>query len=185
MIEETPFVAFGAGIRKEAFAKEFVASGIDPYLSTDVYAVAILMLIERYIDFLATQSVRRLGRVIFESQGTVEDATHQLEYARLLLDGSQWVPDSAFRGWLEAGLRFEPKRGSDQMELADMFARDLYEWIRDGCETTPKWWNLFSKKIYCRDDGTMGKFGVKVFPDSDIREKIEKHRQVCGAAPQN
>jgi len=185
LIEETPFVAFGAGIRKEAFAKEFVASGIDPYLSTDVYAVAILMLIERYIDFLATQSVRRLGRVIFESQGTVEDATHQLEFARLLLDGSQWVPDSAFRGWLETGLRFQPKCGSDPMELADMFARDLYEWIRDDCDKIPKRWELFGKKIYCRGDGTMGKFGLKVFPDADIREKIDNHRKACGAIPKN
>src|SRR6201999_1435215 len=83
LIEDTQFVAFGAGIRKEAFAKEFVDSGADPYLSSDVYSVAILMLIERYIDFLATQPVKHLGRVIFESQGTLEDARHQLEYARL------------------------------------------------------------------------------------------------------
>lgn len=27
----------------------------------------------------------------------------------------------------------------------------------------------------------MGKFGIKVFPDSDIRDRIEKHRQECGA----
>ncbi len=141
------------------------------------------MLIERYIDFLASQSVRRLGRVIFESQGTVEDATHQLEFARLLLDGSQWVPDSAFRGWLETGLRFQPKCGSDPMELADMFARDLYEWIRDDCDKIPKRWELFGKKIYCRGDGTMGKFGLKVFPDADIREKIDNHRKACGAVP--
>jgi hypothetical protein len=185
MLTETPFVVFGVGVRKEAFAKEFVASGIDPYLSTDVYAVAILMLMERYIDFLASQPIRRLGRVIFESQGTVEDATHQLEYARLLLDGSQWVPDSAFRGWLEAGLRFQPKCGSDPMEIADMFARDLYEWIRGDCEGSPKRWDLFSKKIYCRDDGLMGKFGVKIFPDADLREKVEAHRVECGATPRN
>jgi hypothetical protein len=103
LIEETPFVAFGAGIRKEAFAKEFVASGIDPYLSTDVYSVAILMLIERYIDFLASQPVRHFGRVIFESQGTLEDATHQLEYARLLLDGSQWVSRFRFSRVVRSG----------------------------------------------------------------------------------
>jgi hypothetical protein len=105
-----------------------------------------------------------------------------LEYARLLIEGSQWVPDSAFRGWLEAGLRFQPKCGSDPMEIADMFARDLYEWIRDGCQTKPKRWDLFSRKTYCRDDGAMGKFGVKIFPDSDIRAKVEEHRKACGAA---
>jgi hypothetical protein len=181
LLTETPFVAFGVGVRKEGFAKEFVDSGIDPYLSTDVYAVAILMLLERYIDFLAAQSKRRFGRVIFESQGTVEDATHQLEYARILLDGSQWVPDSAFRAWLEPGLRFQPKCGSDPMEIADMFARDLYEWIRGECKLPSKRWELFSEKIYCRENGLMGKFGVKIFPDADIRERIEAHRLSCGA----
>jgi len=183
MLEEIPFVTFGVGVRKEAFRKEFVDSGVDPYLSTDVYAVAILMLLERYIDYLASQQKHRFGRVIFESQGPLEDATHQLEYARILLDGSQWVPDSAFRAWLETGLRFQPKCGSDPMEIADMFARDLYEWIRGDCNTPSKRWDLFSKKAYVRDDGMMGKFGIKVFPDSDIRERIEKHRAAYGAIP--
>lgn len=181
LLEETPFVVFGVGVRKEGFKREFVDSGIDPYLSTDVYSVAILMLLERYIDYLASQQKQRFGRVIFESQGPVEDATHQLEYARILLDGSQWVPDSAFRHWLEAGLRFQPKSGSDPMEIADMFARDLFEWVRGDCNTPSKRWDLFSKRAYCRTDGLMGKFGIKVFPDSDIRERIEQHRAAYGA----
>lgn len=183
LVRETNFVAFGVGIRKAPFQKEFVETGVDPYLPTDVYPLAILLLTERYIDFLAHESESRLGRVTFESQGPLEDAYHQLEYARVLMGGSQWVPDSAFRNWLETGLRFEPKpHASDPMELSDMLSRDLYEWIRDGCTGTPKRWNLFSDKIYCRDDGKMGKFGVKVFPDSDIRELIEAHRVRCGAS---
>jgi len=181
LLEETPFVAFGVGVRKDAFKVEFVDSGIDPYLSTDVYAVAILMLLERYVDYLASRQKQRFGKVIFESQGTVEDATHQLEYARILLDGSQWVPSSAFRAWLETGLRFQPKRGSDPMEIADMFARDLFEWIRGGCKTPSKRWELFGGKAYRRDDGMMGKFGIKIFPDADIRDLIEAHRVACGA----
>jgi len=61
-----------------------------------------------------------------------------------------------------------------------MFSRELYEWIRNGCRKPPKYWDLFNKKIYCRDDRNMGKFGVKVFPDSDIRELILEHRSNCG-----
>ena len=67
------------------------------------------------------------------------------------------------------------------MEIADMFARDLFEWIRDGCKNPSKRWELFSKKAYCRDDGMMGKFGIKVFPDADIRDLIEAHRAQYGA----
>jgi len=183
LVADTDFLAFGTGIRKQAFEQQFVTTGIDPYLPTDAYSVAIIILLERYVDFLATSPTKRLGRVTFESQGPREDAYHQLEYTRTLLEGSQWVPSSAFRGWLETGLRFMPKSGSSPMELADMFSRDLYEWIRGDCGVTPKRWDLFSEKVYCRGDGQRGKFGVKVFPDSDIRDRIETHRLVCGATP--
>lgn len=181
LLENTDFTVFGVGIRKHAFEKDFVAVGADPYLPTDVYALSILLLLERYIDFLYSESVQRLGRVIFESQGALEDAVHQLEYARVLIDGSQWVHPSAFRNWLEPGLRFQPKSGSSPAEISDMFARDLYEWIRDDCAKEPRRFELFSKKTYCREDGAMGKFGIKVFPDSDIRDNVLKHREKCGA----
>jgi hypothetical protein len=183
LVRETGFVAFGVGVRKDAFEKEFVDTGVDPYLATDVYAVAILMLIERYVDFLAFGEDPRFGRVNFESQGPREDAQHQLEYARVLVEGSQWVSEAAFRHWLAPGVQFTPKvGGSEPMELADMMSRDLFEWVRGGCTGTPKRWELFSDKIYCRGDGGRGKFGVKVFPDSGVRELIEAHRIRCGAA---
>ncbi len=181
LIKETEFVAFGVGIRKRAFANDFLEAGLAPYLPSDVYVIAIAMMLERYVDFLANSPEKRLGRLTFEGQGAKEDAYHQLEYARLLIEGTQWVSDKGFRQWLETGLRFTPKRGSHPTELADMLSRDLYEWTRDGCQSYPKWWELFSEKIYWRGDGRMGKFGVKVFPDSDIREAIEQHRRNCGA----
>lgn len=181
LVTETPFVAFGSAVRKRGFQEVFVAEDIDPYLPTDAYALAITLLLERYIDFLSHSTSSRMGRVTFESQGPREDAEHQLEYARLLLDGTRWVSDGAFRDWLETGLRFVPKSGSHPMELADMFARELFEWVRGDCDCTPQRWDIFSTKIHCRQDGLMGKFGVKVFPDSDLRERIESHRRMCGA----
>lgn len=180
LIEATPFVAFGVGVRKHAYL-DFMTKEADPYLPSDVYSLAIDLLMERYVDYLAANKDEVMGRVTFESQGPKEDAEHQLEYARLLLDGTQWVPSSAFRNWLETGMRFAPKSNSHPMELADMFSRDLYEWVRGECSIKPYRWDVFEKKIYCRDDGMRGKFGVKIFPDSDIRDKIEVHRVQCGA----
>lgn len=182
LINATEFTVFGVGIRKEGFKQDFVDTHLDPYLPTDAYAIAIVMLLERYVDYLAMScSEPHMGRVTFESQGPLEDALHRLEYVNLLIDGSQWVPDSAFRNWLETGLRFAPKQGSDPMELADMVSRDLYEWVRAECTGKPKYWALLGEKVYRRGDGQMGKFGIKVFPDSDIRERIEAHRRDCGA----
>jgi hypothetical protein len=60
-----------------------------------------------------------------------------------------------------------------------MVARDLYEWIRGDCIVSPGRWGILSRKIYWRGDGRMGKFGVKVFPDADIRELIDAHRAEC------
>ena len=179
LIITSDFKVFGAGIRKTAFQQDFIDAGVDPYLPTDVYSVAILMLLERYVDFLANDSTERMGRITFESQGPKEDALHQLEYARILVEGTQWVPDSAFRSWLETGLRFIPKSGSHPCELADMVSRDIYEWIRGDCELSPGRWNLFDGKMYWRGDGRMGKFGVKVFPDADIKKAIDGHRERC------
>jgi hypothetical protein len=177
LLSATTFVAFGAGVRKTAFHEQFVSTGIDPYLPSDCYTVAIAMLLERFMDFIATYPEVAIGRVSLESIGPREDAYHQLEYARLLVDGTQWVPATHFQHCLEPGVRFLPKAGSHPLELADMLARDLYEWVESDCMTAPKHWALFSARTYCRGDGSLGKFGIKVFPDSDIRELIAAHRE--------
>lgn len=177
LIGDTDFTAFGTAIRKQAFKQEFSESGIDPYLPANPYAVAITLLLERYVDYLlSTSGQRRLGKVTFESQGPKEDAEHQVQFARLLLDGTQWVPDSAFRQAIQPGASFVPKVGSHPLELADIFVRDLYEWARADCHDSPLHWDLFTNKMYCRGDAKNGKFGVKIFPDSDIRDRIERHR---------
>ena len=181
LVERTEFRAFGVAIRKAPF-KAFLEGGSDPYLPTDLYSVAIHLLLERYVDYLASRRPRRaVGKVGFESQGPKEDAEHQRDFVELLLNGTQWVPDAAFRHWLEAGVTFTRKRGTDPMELADMFSRDLFEWARGDCGTDPRRWRCFDKHIYRRDDMSMGKFGVKVFPDSDVRPLIESHRERAAA----
>ncbi len=176
LVAGASFTLFGSGIRKEAHA-EFIASEEDPYLPTDPYSVAIQMLLERYVDYLATRGDDAMGWVTFESMGPREDAEHHREYIDLLLHGTQWVPNGAFRNWLATGCQFTRKQGSDPMELADMFSRDLFEWARGDCgEFMPRRWDVWQSKIYSRDDAMMGKFGIKVFPDSDIRDRIENHR---------
>ncbi|MCC6489027.1 MAG: DUF3800 domain-containing protein [Candidatus Hydrogenedentes bacterium] len=178
LVRSSEFTVFGVAIRKTEFA-EFLTEGSDPYLPWDTYGVAIHLLLERYVDYLAKTQPKRLGRATFESQGPVEDASHHLEYTSLLLSGTQWVPATNFRNWLETSARFVPKGGSHGTEIADMFSRDLYEWVRYGCGGVPRRWESFSQKIYRRGDLRMGKFGVKVFPDADLRPEVEAHREWC------
>lgn len=176
LVIDTDLVVFGAAIRKDAFARDFADTGADAYLPANLYSLAITMLLERYVDYLLSSPARKLGTVTFESQGAREDAEHQAQFARLLLEGTQWVSESAFRQAIRPGARFVTKAGSHPTELADMFARDLFEWVRSGCVTSPGRWGIFADKMYSRGDGQRGKFGVKVFPDSDIREAVNAHR---------
>jgi hypothetical protein len=62
-----------------------------------------------------------------------------------------------------------------------MLGRDLYEWAVADCTGSPKRWELFAGRIYVRGDGQMGKFGIKFFPDADIRDRIEAHRAQVAA----
>lgn len=176
LIERSAFTFFGVAIRKNAFEREFVKTGVDPYLPVDCYSVAILMLMERFVDFLASARTPRLGDVVLESQGPREDAEHQLAFTQLLVDGSQWVSASAFRSWLRPGIGFVPKAGSHPTELADIGSRAMFEWVRDGFPKPSARWKIFEQKTYWRGDGRNGKFGVKIFPDSDIRDTIEQRR---------
>lgn len=62
------------------------------------------------------------------------------------------------------------------MELADIVSREIWEWVRSSCQTEPRFWAIVTPKLYCREDGRMGRFGLKVFPDADIRTDVEAHR---------
>ena len=67
LIRSTPFVAFGVGVRKHAYAS-FMDRELDPYLPTDAYSLAIDLLMERYVDYLATGEEKVMGRVTLKAK---------------------------------------------------------------------------------------------------------------------
>ncbi len=176
LIQDSAFTAFGIGIRKRAYAREFKDAGIDPYLPTNVYSLAIMLLLERYVDYLWAEENQPLGELTFEAQGPREDVQHQAFIADTILNGTQWVSGAAFQSHLLPGASFLPKSGSHPLELSDLLAYDLHQWIRSGCAGAPGYWRIWTEKFYAREDLRMGRFGLKIFPDSDIRDRIEEHR---------
>ena len=176
LVDQTPATYFGAGIRKA----NLTADTLDPYLPTSAYPLAITLLLERYIDFLAHSPSHPFGRLLFESIGAREDVERQAVVVDLMLHGTQWVSERAFRGQLHPGVHYAPKRGSDVMELADIVAREVFEWTRSGCTVEPKFWEVVSPRFYARGDFSMGKFGLKIFPDRDIRDVVQAHRARFG-----
>lgn len=183
LVEATPFKVFGAGIHKEEFRHSFLDQATDHYLPKSVYDLAITLLLERYVDYLATDGergvARHMGRVHLESIGKREDAEHQAAYTDLLLHGTQFVPEGTFQSWIEPGCRFSPKVRSNPSELADLVAREVFEWTRSDCKVDPPYWNVLNRKVYYRGDGHFGKFGVKVFPGMDLEDALLAHRTLC------
>ena len=178
LIRNSDFNAFGIGIRKQAYAREFKDAGIDPYLPTNIYSLAIMLLLERYVDYLWVDEDQPLGELTFEAQGPREDVQHQAAIADTILNGTQWVSGAAFQSHLLPGASFLPKSGSHPLELSDLLAYDLHQWVRSGCAGEPGYWQIWTEKFYGRGDLRMGRFGLKIFPDSDIRDRIEAHRDL-------
>ena len=175
LVADASFVAFAVGLRKWELAAETAPP--NSYLPAGAYEIAMHLLLERYVDYLHYDDPDWRGRVTLEAQGSREDAEHQQAYVELLLNGTQWVPDSAFRNYLETGVRFVGKRGSHATELSDMLARDVFEWVRSGCEQQPRRWHIFEEKLYGRGDLRRGKFGLKIFPAAGVEDQLEAQRE--------
>ena len=176
LISNSEFTAFGVGIRKGTLATLQNGPTADPYLPLDVYDLGLHLLVERYIDYLAYNPARLRASIVMESQEAHPDALHQLTVSETIAQGTQWVSPKAFQRYLNPGVEFVRKRGSHPTELSDMLARDIFEWIKTDCAREPLRWDLFGHKFYRRSDLQRGKFGLKVFPDSDIRDAVEAHR---------
>ena len=155
LIKATEFVAFSAVIRKDEFKGGFFGS----YLPADNYALAITLLLEQFVEFLCQSEAPSMGRVIFESQLAHKDALHQAAHTYLLLNGTQSISDKTFRDCLEIGCHFHTKSGSSGTELADLVARECFEWVRSDCKEEPKFWNELKTKWFNQSEP-----GPRIFP---------------------
>lgn len=176
LVSEAEFTAFGVGIRKRELWNRALTGQLDRYLPEDPYALGLHLLLERFVDFLAYHPDRPRASIFMESQQTHQDALHQLTVAQTIVQGTEFVAPQAFQRFLKPGVEFVVKQGTHPTELADMLARDVFEWIRSDCSQDPPRWILFQNKFYKRGDLRKGKYGLKVFPDSDIVPEIERNR---------
>lgn len=187
LIRGTEFVAFGVGIRKRQFQNQYVNTGQDPWLPRDIYELALLLLLERFLDYLNSDATmprserRPIGTITLDAQWPKADAEHQLAIAETLVHGTRFISGEPFQNDILPGVSFlyKTEQSSHPLELSDRVARDVYEWIREDCQETKRLGgplDVISEKFYRRGNLKQGKFGLKVFPDTDIRERIEAHR---------
>ena len=184
LLRETPFVVFGVGIRKQEFKRLFLDTGADQYLPQPVYDLAIMLMLERYVRYLAQDQVRQIGRVHLESIGAREDAEHQAALSDLLVHGTQFVSQRVFQSWVVPGCTFTTKSGSHPSEISDLVARDVFEWTRSAGTTEPKFWPFLTERFFYSNDGRFGDCGLKVFPAAEMEQKLESTRNSIKAAQQ-
>ena len=176
LVSEAEFTAFGVGIRKRELMARAGDGLLDLHLPADPYALALHLLLERFIDFLAYHPDRPRASIVMESQQARQNAMHQVTVAQTIVQGTEYVAPQGFQRFLIPGVEFVGKQGTHPTELADMLARDVFEWIRSDCRHDPPRWALFQDKFYKRENLRRGKFGLKVFPDSDIAAEVEDNR---------
>lgn len=177
LYESTPFTGFAVAIQKAAFV-DFQTKHSSDWLEGSIYDVAVGFLAERFVDYLCQLGRPVRGRIRFESIQSVPDAHRQRAYAELLIRGTQWVSRKSFLGSLETGCVFESKNGSSPCEIADSLARSTFEWVTSECQVSTLLWEMFSRKFYSRGDNRRGKFGLKVFPDENLKNQVDAHRQL-------
>lgn len=97
LVAESDFTAFAVGVRKGALSAEFSGQRPDPYLPASVYDLAIHLLVERYVDYLAYHPDRPRAAIVMESQEAKPDALHQLTVSETVAYGTQWVDPRAFQ----------------------------------------------------------------------------------------
>lgn len=187
LITKTPCHAFAVAIPIPEYNQEQTTAKLNGYslypeLPKGIYPMAIMLLMERCLDFLAYGlNSKPKVTVVFESIGPKEDIEHQLTFAQVLHLGTEWVKPDVFRKYFYPGVSFLTKeaykkdKGSHPLELADILGRDVFEWLKGNGQTNPYFWNIWKQKFYKRESGRSGRFSLKILPckNSETEQAFE------------
>lgn len=189
LVKETEFTAFGIIIQKWVFHQEFTETGKDPFLPRETYDLALHLLLERFVSFLASANDAPIGSITLESQSSKldarKDAQHQLSIAETIVHGTRWVSPEPLQLNIRPGVEFLRKQPSHPLELSDMLANFLYRLAQHGFDNNQlpnlrqgdKLWDIFYEKFYGEGDLRQGKFGLKVFPAGDRDDWLSDFRE--------
>lgn len=176
LVEQTHFTAFGIIIQKWVFHQEFTTTGEDPFLPRETYDLALHLLLERFVSFLASATDAPIGSIALEYQSPEQNARHQLSIAETIAYGTRWISPEPLQHDILPGVEFLKKQPSHPLELSDMLANLLYRLAQGGFYNNrlpylrrgDKLWDIFYEKLYGEGNLRQGKFGLKVFPTGDL-----------------
>ena len=131
-----------------------------------------MMHLERYVDYGWFR--KRWKGDDSRAKGPREPCSTRFNCARLLLDGTQWVPESAFQQAIQPGATSFQVGLTSTGKLADLFARDLLrvDTGRDAVKNRGLGGSTFTSEDVLPDDEgrpSRWKFGVRLPGLSPIR----------------
>lgn len=189
LVEQTEFTAFGIIIQKWVFFQNFTVPGEDPFLPRETYDLALHLLLERFVSFLASTADAPIGSIALEYQNPQRNARHQLSIAETIAYGTRWISPEPLQRDIRPGVEFLRKQPSHPLELSDMLANFLYRLARDGFSNnrqprlqqggSTRLWEVFCSKFYQEGDLRQGKFGLKVFPAGRLDTWLDQFRNRC------
>ncbi len=106
LVSEAEFAAFAVGIRKRALADGATDLPEISHLPLLPYPLALHLLLERFVDYLAYLPGRPRASIIMESQQSHLDALHQLTVAETIAYGTRYVSSRGFQNFLNPGVSF-------------------------------------------------------------------------------
>lgn len=173
ILSETNYTLISTVIRKDEHKSTFGEMPIDMFLPLSQYHIALDFILERFVHYLHNQAGDARGIVIAERIGDKETAQLKHEYARLRLEGTQYISPSWFRYQLSDSLFFADKNDLiPGLEMTDIIARPTAEKVKDP-SSVPVRWEPIKTKFY---DGTQGRpesYGLKVFPTPISQDLFE------------
>ncbi len=166
LIEQADLQLFVVAIDKEAFYRSYQREPVDAFLPESHYNICLDLLLERVVYCLLVDDDAH-GNVYAESRNRAEDATLQLEYQRLQVEGTAFQAPTWFRYQLGPHITFHRKDDNVAgLQLIDILLKAVAEKL-NAPSTDPLRWRVTRNKLYDKGQARIQGWGLKVFPHSD------------------
>lgn len=138
---------FVIAVRKDDFQARYADGPVDAFLPDHHYGLCLTFLLERVVYFLLAHDDAH-AHVFAESRNRMEDASLQLEYQRLQLEGTLFQSSTWFRYQLGPHITFQDKADNVAgLQVIDILLKAVVDKLI-APETDPLRWDIAHAKLY-------------------------------------
>lgn len=163
LFESLPFDYLAATCDKVAHRRQYGESLVNQFLPTDLYQMAFIFVVERFIAFLEEDDAN--GEIHIERRGRKEDASLARVFATLLTDGTEYYKEWRFGDRLVPSLRWFTKDDRKAgLQIADWYNWALSRKMRGDAGVAREFEFLKIRFWRGKNAGNPGQVGLKTWP---------------------